>query len=184
MSFDISKFRSAGLKSSGARPNLFEATITKAPVNGLTDAEFRLLCKIASIPTSTIGVIEVPYFGRNVKIPGNRTFDNLSVTVMNDEDFKIRNGIEQWMNSLNSHQNNKSAITTAGQSGNLSGSMVIKHYDRAGNAISGAEWTFTSVYPVALGEIGLDWGSNDTIEEFTIDFAYDYWTHGQNTPNL
>ena len=150
----------------------------------MTDAEFRLLCKIASIPTSTIGVIEVPYFGRNVKIPGNRTFDNLSVTVMNDEDFKIRNGIEQWMNSLNSHQNNKSAITTAGQSGNLSGSMVIKHYDRAGNAISGAEWTFTSVYPVALGEIALDWGSNDTIEEFTIDFAYDYWTHGQNTPNL
>ena len=106
MSFDISKFRSAGLKSSGARPNLFEATITKAPVNGLTDAEFRLLCKIASIPTSTIGVIEVPYFGRNVKIPGNRTFDNLSVTVINDEDFKIRNAIEQWMNNLNSHQSN------------------------------------------------------------------------------
>ena len=184
MSFDISKFRSAGLKSSGARPNLFDVKITGAPVQALKDIEFSLLCKIASIPTSTIGVIEVPYFGRNVKIPGNRTFDNLSVTVINDEDFKIRNGIEQWMNSLNSHQNNKSAITTAGQSGNLSGSMVIKHYDRAGNAISGAEWSFTSVYPVALGEVALDWGSNDTIEEFTIDFAYDYWTHGQNTPNL
>ena len=184
MSVDISKFRSAGLKSSGARPNLFEATITKTPVNGLTDAEFRLLCKIASIPTSTIGVIEVPYFGRNVKIPGNRTFDNLSVTVINDEDFKIRNAFEQRMNNLNSHQSNKSAITTAGQSGNLSGEMAIQHFDRAGNAISGAKWSFTNVYPVALGEIALDWGSNDTIEEFTIDFAYDYWTHGQNTPNL
>ena len=34
---------------------------------------------------------------------------------------------------------------------------------------------------VALGEIGLDWGSNDTIEEFTIDFAYDYWVHGNQT---
>ena len=62
--------------------------------------------------------------------------------------------------------------------------MAIQHFDRAGNAISGAKWSFTYVYPVALGEIGLDWGSNDTIEEFTIDFAYDYWTHGQNTPNL
>ena len=44
--------------------------------------------------------------------------------------------------------------------------------------------SFTNVYPVALGEIALDWGSNDTIEEFTIDFEHDYWTHGQNTPNL
>ena len=101
-----------------------------------------------------------------------------------EEDFKIRNAIEQWMNNLNSHQSNKSAITTAGQSGNLSGEMAIQHFDRAGNAISGAKWSFTNVYPVALGEIALDWGSNDTIEEFTIDFAYDYWTHGQNTPNL
>ena len=97
---------------------------------------------------------------------------------------RTRNAIEQWMNSLNSHQSNKSAITTAGQSGNLSGEMAIQHFDRAGNAISGAKWSFTNVYPVALGEIALDWGSNDTIEEFTIDFAYDYWTHGQNTPNL
>ena len=184
MPFSISDFRSSGLKQSGARPNLFDVQIDGAPVQALKDTEFRLLCKIASIPTSTIGVIEVPYFGRNVKIPGNRTFDNLSVTVINDEDFKIRNAIEQWMNNLNSHQSNKSAITTAGQSGNLSGEMAIQHFDRAGNAISGAKWSFTNVYPVALGEISLDWGSNDTIEEFTIDFAYDYWTHGQNTPNL
>jgi len=27
-----------------------------------------------------------------------------------------------------------------------------------------------------LGEIGLDWQSNDTAEEFSVDFAYDYWT--------
>ena len=38
------------------------------------------------------------------------------------------------------------------------------------------KWEFTNVFPVALGEIGLDWGSNDTIEEFTVDLAYDYWT--------
>ena len=187
MSFDISKFRSAGLKSSGARPNLFECSLTNVPpgVSSLGLTNFNFMCKgVSGIPSSTLGTIVVPYFGRNVKIPGNRTFDNLSVTVINDEDFKIRNAIEQWMNNLNSHQSNKSAITTAGQSGNLSGEMAIQHFDRAGNAISGAKWSFTNVYPVALGEIALDWGSNDTIEEFTIDFAYDYWTHGQNTPNL
>ena len=181
MSFDISTFRSGGLKLGGARPNLFDVQITGAPVQAVKDTEFKLLCKIAAIPTSTIGVIEVPYFGRNVKIPGNRTFDNLSVTVMNDEDFKIRNGFEQWMNSLNAHQSNKSDISGAGQSNNLSGTMVVKHYNRSGAATGNGEWTFVSIYPVALGEIALDWGSNDTIEEFTVDFAYDYWKHGTFT---
>jgi hypothetical protein len=177
MSFDISTFRSGGLKLGGARPNLFDVQIDGAPVQALKDTEFRLLCKIASIPSSTIGVIEVPYFGRNVKIPGNRTFDNLSVTVMNDEDFKIRNGIEQWMNSLNAHRSNTSDITGAGSANNLSGSILVKHYNRSGVATQNGAWEFKSVYPVALGEIALDWGSNDTIEEFTIDFAYDFWIH-------
>ena len=181
MSFDISTFRSGGLKLGGARPNLFDVQITGAPVQAVHDTEFMLLCKIASIPTSTVGVIEVPYFGRMVKIPGNRTFDNLSVTVMNDEDFKIRNGIEQWMNQLNAHQNNTSDVVGAGQSNNLSATIVVKHYNRSGTLTPGGMWTFVSVYPVALGEIGLDWGTNDQIEEFTIDFAYDYWTHGTYT---
>ena len=182
MSFDISKFRSSGLKSSGARPNLFDCQVTKAPVADITNkTEFKMLCKIASIPTSTIGVIEVPYFGRMVKIPGNRTFDNLSVTVMNDEDFKIRNGVEQWMNQLNAHQSNRSKVVGAGQSNNLSATIVVKHYNRSGSLTPNGMWTFVSVYPVALGEIGLDWGSNDAIEEFTIDFAYDYWKHGTYT---
>ncbi len=182
MSFDISTFRSGGLKLGGARPNLFDVQITGAQVPpAVTATEFMLLCKIASIPTSTINVIEVPYFGRTVKIPGNRTFDNLSVTVMNDEDFKIRNGIEQWMNQLNAHQSNKSDVAGAGQSNNLSGGLVIKHYNRSGSLTDKGVWTFVSVYPVALGEIGLDWGTNDQIEEFSIDFAYDYWTHGTLT---
>ena len=34
-----------------------------------------------------MGVVEVPYFGRQVKVPGNRTFDNLSLTILNDENF-------------------------------------------------------------------------------------------------
>ena len=182
MAFNINEIRS-NLALGGARPSLFQI-IMNNPVDASGDAKMPFMAQAAQIPASSVGTIEVPYFGRNVKIPGNRTFDNLSVTVINDEDFKIRNAIEQWMNNLNSHQSNKSAITTAGQSGNLSGEMAIQHFDRAGNAISGAKWSFTNVYPVTLGEISLDWGSNDTIEEFTIDFAYDYWTHGQNTPNL
>jgi hypothetical protein len=180
MSFDISKFRSQGIRSSGARPNLFNVQLTGVPAEaGMPITQFPFLCKIASIPTSTLGVIEIPYYGRMVKVPGNRTFDNLSVTVINDEDFAIRNGVEKWMAEINNHLENKSAAGGAGSVA-LFGGITITHSTRDGNDAS-TPWKFYSAFPVALGEIGLDWGSNDTIEEYTIDFAYDYWQHDQVT---
>ena len=173
MAFSISQFRSTGMPGAGARPNLFECGI----VGQGMPANFNLLCKIATIPPSTMGVVEVPYFGRMVKVPGNRTFDNLSVTVINDEDMAIRLAVETWMNKMNSHVGNLSTLPST-----LFSEMTVTHYGRAGGAaIGGGVWKFTNAFPVALGEIGLDWGSNDTIEEFTIDFSYDYWTHTPQT---
>ena len=172
MAFSVSNFRSQGMPGAGSRPNLFEVGITGQGI----PANFKYLCKIASIPTSTMGVVEVPYFGRMVKVPGNRTFDNLSVTVINDEDFAIRLAVEVWMNKMNSHVTN-----TSQDPNNLFAQMEVTHYGRAQEAIGGGNWIFVNAFPVALGEIGLDWGSNDTIEEYSIDFAYDYWTHSTTT---
>ena len=77
---------------------------------------------------------------------------------------------------MNSHVSN-----TSEQPQGLLAEVVVQHYTRdqkpAGGA-GGSKWTFIGAFPVALGEIALDWSSNDTIEEFTIDLAYDYWTHG------
>ena len=174
MAFSINTFRSTGMPGGGARPNLFECVVAG---QGFTSSQFHYLCKIASIPPSTMGVVEVPYFGRMIKVPGNRTFDNLSVTVINDENFQVSNIVEEWMNRMNSHVGNKSDLPST-----LFAKMTITHFGRAKEEIGGGKWDFTNIFPVALGEIGLDWGSNDTIEEFTIDFAFDYWIHGSNTP--
>ena len=178
MAFSVSKFRSTGLVKGGARPNLFEVLFVGADAAPkVKEAAFSYLCKIASIPPSTMGVVEVPYFGRMVKVPGNRTFDNLSLTVINDEDMILRNSFEGWMNKMNTHVGNVS-----NQPDTLLGSIQVRHYVRGDvtSLASGAAWNFINVFPVALGEIALDWSSNDTIEEFTVDFAYDYWTHGEH----
>ena len=92
MAFIISEFRKKGLADGGSRPNLFSCQFTSTPggLGSLSSTNFTFLCKIATIPPSTLGVVEVPYFGRMVKVPGNRTFDNLSITVINDEEMAIR----------------------------------------------------------------------------------------------
>ena len=83
MPFTITQFRSEISKQKNlARPNLFEVNVTGKAIN---NALFPFMAKIATIPPSTMGVVEVPYFGRQVKVPGNRTFDNLSITILNDD---------------------------------------------------------------------------------------------------
>ena len=92
MAFNIADFQEA-LAEQGARPNLFEMTLTLPSITGLVNTNFTKLCKTAQLPGSTIGVVEVQYFGRPVKMPGNRTFENLTTTIINDEHFALRHSI-------------------------------------------------------------------------------------------
>ena len=173
MPFTITQFRSEISKQKNlARPNLFEVNVTGKAIN---NALVPFMAKIASIPPSTMGVVEVPYFGRQVKVPGNRTFDNLSLTILNDEKFSIRNSLEAWMALMNSHVGNVQGQSLAALTTNTE--VTVKHYGVSGaNDVLG-EWKFVNCFPINLGEIALDWGSNDTVEEYTVDWAYDYWTH-------
>jgi len=175
MAFTINEFRSSALASGGARANLFDVSIsgTAATANlGGAVKEFTFACKAAAIPAMTVGVVEVPYFGRVVKVPGNKTFDNWTVTIINDEGFLIRSGMEEWMASMGSHLGNVNTATNA----NLYGQGTVKQYAKtAGAAIE--TYDFVNIFPVNMSEITLGWDANDAIEEFTVEFAYDYWTH-------
>ena len=182
MAFTIDTFRNSALAAGGARANLFDVTIsgvgatTNVGATGI--AEFVFACKAAAIPAQTIGVVEVPYFGRVVKVPGNKTFDNWSVTIINDESFTIRSGMEKWVAAMGTHVGNVNTTTNA----NLYGQGTVKQYPKTGGTTALAQYDFVNIFPINVGEITLGWDANDAIEEYTVEFAYDYWTHaGQVT---
>jgi hypothetical protein len=119
---------------------------------------------------------------------GNRTFDNWSVTVLNDEDFLVRNAFELWSSYINSHENNlrdPSVITEQGLASYRT-SALVRHYAKtgifAGGTTSGdasiptRQYTFVNIFPINISNIELNWETTDAIEEFTVEFAYDYWT--------
>ena len=94
----------------GVRPNMFQVDIS---FPGSVDADQTLvsyMCKSAVLPASNIGVIEVPFRGRTVKIAGDRTFDNWSATFINDKEMKSRSYFEQWLNQINTHKENTAQI--------------------------------------------------------------------------
>ena len=95
---NIERFKSA-LSSGGVRPAFFrvQGAIGKTT---LPD-KVGFLTKAASLPSSEIGEIPVDYRGRNLKLPGKRTYGDWELTILSDGEFQLRNAFERWMNDLN-----------------------------------------------------------------------------------
>ena len=176
MAFAIRDIRSQ-LEFGGARPALFNLQITN-PVDQGADTKLTFMARAGQIPASTLGVVEVGYFGRKVKIAGDRTFAEWTVTIVNDEDFLIRNAMEEWMSAINLHEGNERNFGTAAPSLYKSQGDV-KQYSKAGSAIR--NYAFTGLWPTEVSTIDLDWNTTDVIEEFTVTFQYDYWKIGDVT---
>jgi len=131
------------------------------------------LCKGAQIPGSDIGTIEVPYFGRVIKIAGNRTFAEWTTTVINDEDFVIYNAIQEWMNQINSHQANFRTAAAGNAPLGYQVDSEVFQYAKTGEEIK--KITIVNMWPSSLAPIDLAWETNDAVEEFTCTWQYDYW---------
>lgn len=170
MAFNVNEIRSQ-LTLGGARNSLFQVTIQN-PANGVADIKVPFLVKAAQIPASTLGLIEVPYFGRKIRLAGDRTFGDWTVTVINDEDFLIRNAMEQWSNQIQSLQGN---LRTFGAASPLlyKAQAQVTQFSKTGIPIR--TYTFNGIYPSEISPIELNWESTDAIEEFTVTFQYDWW---------
>ena len=179
MAFAVTDFKTnLATGGGGARPSLYTVDIN-GPVAGVSfSGSSNILVKAAAIPASTIAPLTTNYMGRAYKTPGFRTFDVWNVTVINDEDMAARGQIIKWMTFLGGTLAGARSDTFGGAADTLAaheGDATITQMGVDGSAKQ--SWKVHQMWPTELGEIPLDW-SSDTIEEYTIAFAYDYWSHG------
>lgn len=194
MTFNVDSFRAKGLIHGGARPSLFVVRMTLptlAKGGGDEEEKIRFLAQAASLPASTVQQIDVPYFGRMIKYAGDRTFDNFTLNIMNDEDFKLRASFEAWLNGINTHISNRrntefaresyksnatvyqlSKTGSGSNSGSGSGSSDVSTAIRA--------YTFSGMFPVSIDAIALSFASTNQVESFNVTFAYDFWVPGDS----
>ena len=170
----------------GVKPNMFSVDINfpgalnlTAEATDLSNVELAtLMCKSAALPGSNLGVIEVPFRGRTVKIAGDRTFDTWSATFFNDKDFKLRAFFEQWANSINTHEGNTAPLFTPNNSDGYMADLGVKQLEKDASE-EGAilrEYTLKYCFPTNVSSIDLAYDSNDQIEEFTVEWQYSYFT--------
>ena len=173
---NISQFKSA-LIGGGARPNLFEVELTTLPAGITWDADiFRYMCKAAALPASNIANIDVPFRGRIFKVAGDRTFEPWTVTIINDENFKIRNAMEEWMDIMSKLDNNLGATDPNAYMTNANvfqlgrgSTKSSKDSEGTDNAVL-KQYKFIDIFPTSISAIDLSYDSSDAIEEFTVDF--------------
>lgn len=178
MAFNVNEFRSQ-MVGDGARPNLFEVQMPfpAFALPGNAQQKLTFMCKTAQLPGSTVNTVPVQYFGRELKFAGNRTFQDWTISVINDEDFVIRNAFERWLNGMNSHAlniRNPAAATPSGYTVDAG----VTQYGKGGNTLK--KYKFIGVFPTDLSPIDVDWGSNDTIEEFSVTLSYQWWESAED----
>lgn len=176
MSLNINDFKSK-LTGGGARPNLFKCTITNPTIAAGIDPELSsFMCKGGTLPASTIGEIAVPFRGRELKVAGDRTFENWTATIINDTSFALRNAFERWMNSINAHAAGTALSTNPTD---YQAQIYVSQLDRKGDVLK--QYIIEGAFPVSVSAIDLSFDTNDAVEEYTVDFAYQYWLSDTTT---
>jgi hypothetical protein len=177
MTFQINDFLSRGLKHHGARPTNFEVQFA-APtsIGGINILEgARFLCNAAELPPSSIAPVEVGYFGRRLKVKGDRIFYPWNVQIMNDEDFAMRSLLEAWHNGINAIQANFMTLPTEAGPTSYKQDLIVKQFSKDGYKTR--EYILIGAFPTNIGPIRVNWNEMNVIEQYEVEFAYDYWLH-------
>ena len=176
----------ANVASDFARPNLFQVDLAfpSGIINNSALVNLgKFTVRAANLPSSQIGVIEVPFRGRVLKIAGDRTFEPWTITVQNDSGFALRNAFELWASSIQAYNENFTSAAGLGDSDDSTGYFADMSVHQLARDTKDGEkprvlksYKFYNIFPSNISAIDLDYGNNDAIEEFTVELQVQYWT--------
>ena len=193
MSLQISEFAKA-LKHSGARASLFEVTMSgQKPLEAAGKAaagvesatsDMKFMCRATTIPGLTITPITTQYFGREIKTPGEMEFADWSITILNDNNMRVRRFLEAWQNIINSHADNvfnaKDSYTADTKGAwPWTGSAIITQFNKTGGTTQ--KYTMKECWPTSIDPIEMSYDNTGTLQEYGCTFALNYWEH--STPS-
>ena len=173
---NINDFK-AKLAGGGARANQFKVTMPfpgYAQVGGEIE-DLAFLCTATSIPAMTIGNVNIPFRGRQIKIAGDRTFADWSITVLNDTNFKLRNAFERWQNGINNMSDNEGLTNPV----DYQVDAFVDQLDRNGNNIK--SYTLRSCFPTSIGSVDLSYAPAETIQTFGVTFRFQFMESNTTT---
>ena len=174
----------------GVRPNLFSVThpwpaadtgLSGPTITGATTgAEVTYMCKSAALPATNVGTVELPFRGRVIKVPGDRTYETWTGTFYMDDAFALRSAYEKWIELTNGVDMNVASADIVDTWVDIKVTQLDK-FGGSGQADATklAElrtYRLVQAFPVSVSQVSLAYDNNDSYEEFDVEFAYQYHT--------
>lgn len=160
----------------GARANYFDMQLNIPGAVGLDGSRaMQFMCKAANLPGMSQSKLTVKYFGREIPYSGERGYRALKVTIINDENFRIRRALESWMSLMQSAESNLSARRFLTGAAGYASVGQLRQHGRDGNMKRA--YRFIDMWPSDIADIQMDWdgGGGNGFETYTADFEYSYW---------
>ena len=165
------------------RPNLVSVSHNFPSGIIAADGLETFMCKSAALPASTVGTVELPFRGRVIKVPGDRTFESWTGTFYMDDAFELRGAYEKWIELTNTVDAN----TASAGMGDVLEDIVVTQMDKFNGSATQfkdiRQYKLVKAFPVSVSQVSLAYDNNDSYEEFDVEFAYQYFetSIGQNT---
>tara|TARA_R110000824_G_scaffold131363_1_gene293361 strand:+ start:1038 stop:1625 length:588 start_codon:yes stop_codon:yes gene_type:complete len=183
---DISAFKSNF--DGGSRPNRFVITGEVGSLTNTTTPINNIVVKAGQMPESQLGIITVPFRGRAIKIPGDRTYSEWTFSILDSfsESTNFRRKFEEWNTAFNQHKENTPDPSAVNEEGGLdfSNANLFTDWNVSQLSIEGNVVRTVSLHkcwPVQVGAIDLTYDAGDTLTEYTVTLAYDYITLAEPT---
>ena len=158
----IDEFK-AQLIGGGPRANRFKIFIPRA------GNRIEFLAKAGNIPAATLGVVEVQWRGSVLKLAGDRTFENWTVSIINDSEFSARTALEAWQTEIQELDGGNGATTTD----YLISRAFVEQLDKSDAVL--ARYECFNMFPLSIGSIELSHETVDALEQFDVEFAFSHW---------
>lgn len=181
MAISIENFRQ-NFRGQGFRTNLFEVQGVIGPEG--QDQATTFMVRGAQLPAANLGIVEVPFRGRTIKLPGDRSFDDWTITVIMDN-FDLRDKFERWSNAINTMQNNRSVGFPQSDDPDSSGYLrdwSVTALGRNGERLK--SYSIVGCFPSVVSAVDLSADATTTVGEFTVTLTYQYWTSNTTDGNF
>ena len=165
------------------RPNLFSVTHNFPSSILIEEGLETYLCKSGALPASTVGTVELPFRGRVIKVPGDRTFESWTGTFYMDDAFALRGAYEKWIELTNTVDANTASVGIDSILQDIYVTQMDKFNGSEKKFKDIREYKLVKAFPVSVSQVSLAYDNNDSYEEFDVEFAYQYFetSIGQNT---
>jgi len=143
------------------------------------------LCEAATLPGISFQTDEIrmPGYGNVEKRPYAPIVQDINLTFFNDSNGLVLSFFHKWAQSIfnfNSNMGPDSSTRTGQPQNTLNypneylGIVEISHFDDSGEQV--IKYSLQDAYPIAIGDVNVDWGQSDQLIRVPITFTYKYWT--------